>query len=52
MWLSDVTLVLPDRVIDRGALRIADGLIAEIRETPVAEGLRAIEGLDLKDYLK
>ncbi|MEL6451887.1 MAG: alpha-D-ribose 1-methylphosphonate 5-triphosphate diphosphatase [Pseudomonadota bacterium] len=32
MWLSDVALVLPDRVIDAGAIRIEDGVIAEIRE--------------------
>jgi len=41
MWLSDVRLVLPDRVIDRGALHIEHGLISEIREKPVAEGLQA-----------
>lgn len=35
MWLSDFRIVLSDRVIDRGALRIEDGLIAEISETPV-----------------
>lgn len=35
MWLSDFRIVLADRVIDRGALRIEDGLIAEISETPV-----------------
>ncbi|CDP53868.1 Metal-dependent hydrolase involved in phosphonate metabolism [Devosia sp. DBB001] len=37
MWLSDFRLVLADRVMDRGALRIEDGLIAEIREEPVAD---------------
>ncbi|WP_113156680.1 alpha-D-ribose 1-methylphosphonate 5-triphosphate diphosphatase [Nitratireductor sp. OM-1] len=36
MWLSDFRIVLADRVIDRGALRIEDGLIAEISETPVS----------------
>lgn len=41
MWLSDITLVLPDRVVPRGALRVEAGHIAEIREAPVAEGLRA-----------
>ena len=32
MWLSDVTLILPDRVIANGALRIENGVIAEITE--------------------
>lgn len=36
MWLSDFRIVLADRVIERGALRIEDGRIAEIRETPVS----------------
>ena len=36
MWLSDFRVVLPDAVLDHGALRIEDGTIAEIRDTPVA----------------
>ncbi|PIE09405.1 MAG: alpha-D-ribose 1-methylphosphonate 5-triphosphate diphosphatase [Rhodobacterales bacterium] len=32
MWLSDLTLVLPDRVT-HGAVRVENGLIAEIKET-------------------
>ena len=36
MWLSDFRVVLPDAVLDHGALRIADGTIAEIRDTPVS----------------
>lgn len=39
MWLSDFTLVLPDRVVDHGSIRIENGLIAEIAETPVPGGL-------------
>jgi alpha-D-ribose 1-methylphosphonate 5-triphosphate diphosphatase len=35
MWLSDFQIVLSDRVIESGALRIQDGRIAEISETPV-----------------
>ncbi|WP_085421721.1 alpha-D-ribose 1-methylphosphonate 5-triphosphate diphosphatase [Xaviernesmea oryzae] len=35
MWLSDFEIVLRDRIIERGALKIEDGLIAEIRDTPV-----------------
>ena len=39
MWLSDVTLVLPDRVLERGSLRVEDGRIAEIVEGPGPGGL-------------
>lgn len=41
MWLSDAALVLPDRVVPRGALRLEEGRIAEIREAPVAGGVGA-----------
>jgi alpha-D-ribose 1-methylphosphonate 5-triphosphate diphosphatase len=34
MWLSDFRVVLPDRVIPHGSVRVADGRIAEIAETP------------------
>lgn len=37
MWLSDLRIVLADRLIERGALRIENGVIAEISETPVAD---------------
>jgi alpha-D-ribose 1-methylphosphonate 5-triphosphate diphosphatase len=37
MWLSDFRLVLADQLIERGAVRIVDGLIAEIRDAPVAD---------------
>lgn len=36
MWLSNFTLVLPDEVVEQGAVRIEDGAIAEIRAEPVA----------------
>ncbi len=39
MWLSDFSLVLPDRVLPRSSLRIEDGVIAEIVEGPVAGGV-------------
>ncbi|WP_264194821.1 alpha-D-ribose 1-methylphosphonate 5-triphosphate diphosphatase [Acuticoccus sediminis] len=42
MWLSEFDLVLPDRVVPNGAVRIEDGRIAEVREGPVAEA--AIRG--------
>lgn len=35
MWLSDFRIVLNDSIIEHGALRIEDGVIAEIRQTPV-----------------
>ncbi|MEM1151778.1 MAG: alpha-D-ribose 1-methylphosphonate 5-triphosphate diphosphatase, partial [Pseudomonadota bacterium] len=34
MWLSDMKLVLADRVIENGSLRIENGVIAEIVERP------------------
>jgi alpha-D-ribose 1-methylphosphonate 5-triphosphate diphosphatase len=34
MWLSNLSLVLPDRIVTNGALRIENGLIANISETP------------------
>lgn len=37
MWLSNFEIVLQDRVIERGSLRIEGGLIAEIREEAVEE---------------
>lgn len=51
MWLSDLQLVLPDGLLERGSLRIEDDRIAEIVEGPVAgaavqgAGLLAIPGL-------
>ena len=42
MWLSEFEIVLRDRVIPNGAVRIENGRIAEIREKPV--GHADIEG--------
>ncbi len=39
MWLSDFTLVLPDRVVAHGSVRIEQGRIAEIAERPVPGGV-------------
>ena len=33
MWLSDVKLILVDRIIENGALRIENGMIVEITES-------------------
>lgn len=38
MWLSDLKLVLPDQVLERGSLRIEDGRIAEIVDGVVSGG--------------
>lgn len=38
MWLSNFKLVLEDRMIERGAVRIDGEHIAEIRDTPVEDG--------------
>lgn len=47
MWLTDLKLVLPDRVIERGAINIEDGLITEIVEGDKrGQGLSAV-GLTL-----
>lgn len=45
MWLSDFRIVLADRMIERGSLRIENGLIAEISETPVAGAALSGDGL-------
>lgn len=42
MWLSDFRLVLADRVVEHGSVMIENGVIAAIREEPVANG--AIDG--------
>lgn len=45
MWLSDFRVVMPDRVLSRGSVRIADGRIAEIAETPQPGAALAGDGL-------
>ncbi len=39
MWLSDFTLILSDRVVMGGSVRVENGLIAEVREEIVPEGI-------------
>jgi len=41
MWLSDIRIVLADRVIENGAIGIRDGLIAEISDAPVRDAIKA-----------
>lgn len=51
MWLSDLKVVLPDRVLEHASVRLEDGFIAEIREgsAPRADlhgsGLTLIPGI-------
>jgi alpha-D-ribose 1-methylphosphonate 5-triphosphate diphosphatase len=51
MWLSDLRIVLPDRVIERGALRLEGSHIAEVLDHPVGhsdlnvQGTTAIPGI-------
>lgn len=45
MWLSDFRVVLEDRVLERGALRIEDGRIAEVSPLPVAGAALSGDGL-------
>ena len=46
MWLSDIAVVLPDRMVERGAVLVENGKIAEISEHPV-EGSLNIRGYTL-----
>jgi len=46
MWLTGARLVLPDRVLPLGSVRLEGGRIAEVREGRVAGGL-PLEGLTL-----
>lgn len=39
MWLSDLVLILPDRVVPRGALRLGGARIMEVAEAPVPGGM-------------
>lgn len=40
MWLSDFQLVLADRIVESGSLRVEGGSIAEIVEHPVPTGIK------------
>ncbi|OUS06616.1 alpha-D-ribose 1-methylphosphonate 5-triphosphate diphosphatase [Rhodobacterales bacterium 52_120_T64] len=46
MWLSDFNLVLADRVVSNGSVRIENGMIAEIVARPMAGGLNGA-GMEL-----
>jgi alpha-D-ribose 1-methylphosphonate 5-triphosphate diphosphatase len=45
MWLNELSIVLPDRVLEHGALRIEYGKIAEIIEGPAPVHAPSLHGL-------
>ncbi|RGP36385.1 alpha-D-ribose 1-methylphosphonate 5-triphosphate diphosphatase [Pseudotabrizicola alkalilacus] len=45
MWLSDFCVVLADRVIDRGSVRVEGGRIAEISDSPMPGAALSGDGL-------
>lgn len=47
MWLSDLKIVLPDRVLENGSIRIEDGKIAEIIEGSAPTSVPSLHGLTL-----
>lgn len=47
MWLSDLKIVTPDAVIERGSLLIEDGKIADIIEGPAPINVPSLQGLTL-----
>ncbi len=47
MWLSELRVALPDRVVKRGSVRIEDGLIAEVIDGAPARARHAVDGRGL-----
>jgi len=47
MWLSDVKVVLPDRVLEHGSVRIEEGAIVEIVEGTAPLDIPSMQGLTL-----
>lgn len=47
MWLSDIKIVLPDGVVERGAVRIEDGVICEIVKGSAPQPVPSLGGLTL-----
>ncbi len=47
MWLTDLKLVLPEGVIERGAIRLEAGVIAEIVEGKPSRAGTSIDGRGL-----
>ncbi len=45
MWLSDFRVVLPDRVLERGSVRVEGGRISEVADRPVAGAAVPGDGL-------
>ncbi len=51
MWLSNLSLVLPDRIIHDGALRVENGRIAEISESPKPAALDCCGAMVLPGFI-
>jgi alpha-D-ribose 1-methylphosphonate 5-triphosphate diphosphatase len=47
MWLSDLKIVLPDKILEHGSIRIESGVITEIIETPAPSPIPSLKGLTL-----
>lgn len=47
MWLSDVKVVLPDRVLEHGSVRVENGVIVEIVEGTAPLDIPSMAGLTL-----
>ncbi|MEM6284012.1 MAG: phosphonate metabolism protein PhnM [Chloroflexota bacterium] len=47
MWLSDLKIVLPDRVLEHGAIEIVDGKIASVLEGTAPGDVPSLDGLTL-----
>ncbi|MDO8985934.1 alpha-D-ribose 1-methylphosphonate 5-triphosphate diphosphatase [Cypionkella sp.] len=45
MWLSDFRVVTPDRVLERGSVRVEAGCIVEVAETPQSGAALSGDGL-------
>jgi len=48
MWLTNLRLILPDRIVDRGALRLQDGLIADIADGGALPAFSAGSHIDVQ----
>lgn len=47
MWLTDLRIVLPDQVLEHGAIKICDGMLAAIIAGDAPGGATAIDGRGL-----
>lgn len=47
MWLSDLKIVLPDKVLEHGSVRVKDGIITDIIEGTAPADVPSLDGLTL-----